>query len=286
VVIPAAPPAWWGKPKAADAPAPAKVAAAEFLNTVGSNNWAVSGTRSDTGAAIVADDMHLGISLPAIWYRAALQFPDGKGGQRRMVGVTLPGAPLIVVGSNGNVAGLHQQLWRLHGLHRARYRCGQAGPGAHAGRLGKPVVHEETILVKGAPAAKLAVRETSLGPIREALGAATRCTGPRIWRAQSTSTCQTGWADSLDQALEIAPTLGIPAQNFVGGDDKGTSAGPSPVRCRAVLPAAWRRLIRCRRQCGGGVARLAVAGRISESGESRFGQLATANSRQLAQRGL
>jgi penicillin amidase len=104
VVIPAAPPAWWGKPKAADAPAPAKVAAAEFLNTVGSNNWAVSGARSDTGAAIVADDMHLGISLPAIWYRAALQFPDAKGGQRRMVGVTLPGAPLIVVGSNGKVA--------------------------------------------------------------------------------------------------------------------------------------------------------------------------------------
>jgi len=115
--IPDTPPVWWGKPKAAASTAltdpkaasvqalfGTKLASADFLNTVGSNNWAVAGSRSDTGAAIVADDMHLGISLPAIWYRAALQFPDGKGGQRRIVGVTLPGAPVVVVGSNGHVA--------------------------------------------------------------------------------------------------------------------------------------------------------------------------------------
>jgi penicillin amidase len=51
-------------------------------------------------------------------------------------------------------------------------------------------------------------------------------------------------ADTLDQALEIAATLGIPAQNFMGGDDKGnigwTIAGPLPRRARP----AWRRLTR------------------------------------------
>ncbi|NYE59609.1 penicillin amidase [Duganella sp. 1224] len=225
VVVPAAAPAWWGKPNGADAGAPLKMAQAEFLNTVGSNNWAVAGSRSDTGAAIVADDMHLGIQLPAIWYRAALQFPDGKGGQRRMVGVTLPGAPFVVVGSNGHVSwgftnsyGDYLDLIALDGK-----------------ALKAAVVHEETILVKGAPAVKLAVRETPLGPVREVLGRsyavhwAAHLPGAVNFNAGKLES-----ADTLEQALAIAPTLGIPAQNFVGGDDKGnigwTIAGPLPRR--------------------------------------------------------
>jgi penicillin amidase len=243
VVIPAAPPAWWGKPKAADAPAPAKVAAAEFLNTVGSNNWAVSGARSDTGAAIVADDMHLGISLPAIWYRAALQFPDAKGGQRRMVGVTLPGAPLIVVGSNGKVAwgftnsyGDYMDFIALDTDASKPARCTQAG-------WETPVVHEETILVKGAPAAKLAVRDLAR-PIREALGRSYALHWTAHLPGAVNFNLQTGIGRHAGSGAGDRATLGIPAQNFVGGDDKGnigwTIAGPLPRRA----PAAWRRLIR------------------------------------------
>jgi penicillin amidase len=171
VVIPAAPPAWWGKPRAAQDTASPRVAAAEFLNTVGSNNWAVAGSRSDTGAAIVADDMHLGINLPAIWYRAALQFPDGKGGQRRVVGVTLPGAPVVVVGSNGHVAWGFTNSYGDY-LDLIALDTDAAKPGQVRTQAGweTPVLHEETILVKGAAAEKLAVRETSLGPIRESAG--------------------------------------------------------------------------------------------------------------------
>ncbi|MBV7537707.1 penicillin acylase family protein [Duganella sp. sic0402] len=223
VVIPAAAPAWWGKPKAADAPAPARVAQAEFLNTVGSNNWAVAGSRSDTGAAIIADDMHLGIQLPAIWYRAVLQFPDGKGGQRRMVGVTLPGAPFVVVGSNGHVAwgftnsyGDYLDFIELDGKETL-------------------VTHEETILVKGAQPVRLAVHETSLGPIREVQGRSYAVHwAAHLPGAVNLNIAHLETADTLKQALAIAPTFGMPAQNFVGGDDKGnigwTIAGPLPRR--------------------------------------------------------
>nr|WP_161021749.1 penicillin acylase family protein [Duganella lactea] len=232
VVIPATPPAWWGKPKAADAPAPAKLAQAEFLNTVGSNNWAVAGSRSDTGAAIVADDMHLGIQLPAIWYRAALQFPDGKGGQRRMVGVTLPGTPFVVVGSNGHVAwgftnsyGDYLDFVELEGKE-------------------PQVAHEETILVKGAPAVKLVVRETALGPIRE-VGARSYAVhwAAHLPGAVNLNIAHLEMADTLDEALAIAPTLGIPAQNFVAGDSKGnigwTIAGPMPRRAAAGMASTY-----------------------------------------------
>jgi penicillin amidase len=113
VPVPAAAPSWWGQPGPRDAAllasaAPLPWQMAETLDTmesnIGSNNWAVAGARSATGGAIVSDDMHLGIKLPNTWYRALLQVPDSNGSTRRIVGVTLPGTPFIVVGSNGHVA--------------------------------------------------------------------------------------------------------------------------------------------------------------------------------------
>ncbi|MDX1607409.1 MAG: penicillin acylase family protein, partial [Candidatus Competibacterales bacterium] len=70
---------------------------------VGSNAWAVAGTLTDHGGALLANDMHLGLRLPPVWYRVVLDFP-GDGERHRVVGVTLPGAPAIVVGSNGELA--------------------------------------------------------------------------------------------------------------------------------------------------------------------------------------
>ena len=72
----------------------------------GSNNWAVDGAHSASGAALVANDMHLAINVPIIWYRASLAFPNPSQPDttERITGVTLPGLPSIVVGSNGHVA--------------------------------------------------------------------------------------------------------------------------------------------------------------------------------------
>ncbi len=74
----------------------------EFL--VGSNNWAVGSSAGRDQRAILASDMHLGLSVPTIWYRALLQTPLLDGRQRRLVGVTLPGTPVLIEGSNGRVA--------------------------------------------------------------------------------------------------------------------------------------------------------------------------------------
>jgi penicillin amidase len=66
---------------------------------IGSNNWAVAKSKTSDGRAIVANDMHLGLSVPNIWYRAALRYGDVE-----ISGVALPGAPGVVAGSNGHVA--------------------------------------------------------------------------------------------------------------------------------------------------------------------------------------
>jgi penicillin amidase len=71
---------------------------------VGSNNWAVAGKIGRDGKAIIASDMHLGLNVPTIWYRAMMKTPSIDGTLRRLIGVTLPGAPIMVEGSNGSVA--------------------------------------------------------------------------------------------------------------------------------------------------------------------------------------
>ena len=66
---------------------------------IGSNSWVVSGRLTPDGAPLVANDMHLDVRVPNTWYRALLEWPDN-----RIVGVTLPGFPAIVVGSNTFIA--------------------------------------------------------------------------------------------------------------------------------------------------------------------------------------
>ena len=68
-----------------------------------SNGWAVSGRHTDSGSAIVANDMHLALRLPNTWYRMRLRV-QGASPSIDVTGVTLPGIPTVVAGSNGRVA--------------------------------------------------------------------------------------------------------------------------------------------------------------------------------------
>ena len=70
-----------------------------FVDGKGSNNWAVSGSRSSTGYAILAGDMHLSLTLPAIWYEVHLSTPT-----MNTYGVTIPGAPVPVEAFNDYLA--------------------------------------------------------------------------------------------------------------------------------------------------------------------------------------
>ncbi|HJY39570.1 MAG TPA: penicillin acylase family protein, partial [Steroidobacteraceae bacterium] len=71
---------------------------------VGSNSWAVAGTHAQGNAALLANDMHLSLRLPHIWYRARLIVGSGSEAPRDLVGVTLPGLPMLIAGSNGHIA--------------------------------------------------------------------------------------------------------------------------------------------------------------------------------------
>ncbi|MEN3277642.1 MAG: penicillin amidase [Massilia sp.] len=278
--LPPAPPSWWG-----GAAPGARLAAIDSDHLVGSNNYALAGSRSTTGAAIVADDMHLGLQLPNIWYRLALAYPDGRGGERRLVGMTLPGAPpLIIAGSNGHVAWGFTNSYGDY-LDLVELGVDDARPGEVRTPNGweRPAEHVETLRVKGQPDERLVVRETTLGPIRTV--------GPRgyalHWVAHDPGAVNLNHlrleeAATLDAALAVAAVDGIPAQNFVAGDAAGnigwTIAGRLPQRARGGIETSFPLPV------DGGTP--PWRGLLAPEDYPRVvnpasGQLSTANSRQL-----
>lgn len=186
---------------------------------VGSNNWAVAGWRSGTGRALLANDMHLGIRVPNTWYRARLQVNDDID----VTGVTLPGVPAVVAGSNGRIAwgftnsyGDWVDLVELETdpQDAARYRVPEGWESFEQ--------VQEIIQVKGGEDQLLDLRLTRWGPVVHFYGRDYAL----LWTAHHEEAAnlellKIEQAGSVAQAMEIVNRAGTPAQNFVVADDQG-----------------------------------------------------------------
>lgn len=218
----------------------------------GSNNWAVAGTHTASGAALLADDMHLGLAVPNVWYRARLQV--AKAGDEAAVdvtGVTLPGVPLIVVGSNGHVAwGFTNSQGDWIDLIVLQENPSQ--PGLYATPEGpKPFrTVREMIRVRGSADERLEVLETIWGPVFDRDHAGRRRAA--AWSAHDPHATnfalrEMETARDVEQALDIAARCGAPPQNFVAADAQGnigwTIMGSIPVRrgYDSRVPSDWSR---------------------------------------------
>jgi penicillin amidase len=132
---------------------------------VGSNNWVVAGGRSVSGKPLLANDPHLGLTTPSLWYFAALTAPGV-----RVIGATLPGLPGIVIGRNDRVAwsftntGVDQQDFYLERLH-------PEDPGQYQTPDGwaRFATHVERIRVRGGDDVELTVRRSRHGPVLSGL---------------------------------------------------------------------------------------------------------------------
>ncbi len=194
----------------------------------GSNNFAVAGALTGDGRAIVANDMHLGLRAPNIWFRARLRYPDPRApaGRVDVSGFTLPGVPAVIVGSNTHVAwGFTNAYGDWLDWYRVRYI--DASHTRYATAQGdEPVrVFQERIAVKGAPDTVISVRETRWGPITQNdgdEGLALRWTAHQ--GGLNFGLGDFAHAADLDAALDIARGVGIPAQNLLIGDASGRIA--------------------------------------------------------------
>jgi penicillin G amidase len=128
---------------------------------VGSNAWVVGPGRSTTGGALLANDPHLGLQAPGVWYLAHLETPG-----LALVGATIPGVPAVVLGHNGTVAwGFTNTGADTQDLFVER--IDPEDPGRYLTPAGAApfAVREELIEVAGGAPVPLAVRATRHGPV-------------------------------------------------------------------------------------------------------------------------
>lgn len=82
----------------------AKSSSIEETPTLGSNAWAIPGEFTTSGKPILSGDPHLAVTMPNLWYRNRLIFQDDKTTTNEVVGASIPGIPMVVIGTNGHVA--------------------------------------------------------------------------------------------------------------------------------------------------------------------------------------
>ena len=205
----------------------------------GSNAFAVGGLATRSGAAMVANDMHLSLRVPNTWYRVEMSWPAPDGGERiRFMGVTVPGGPLPVSGSNGHVAwGFTASYADTADLvpveHDSEAEILYRTPAGDA-RIEKRTT---TVKVRGGDPVQVTHEWTKWGPVvgRDARGRRLAL----LWVAHQPGAIDLGFtaitsARNADQAIAVARSAGLPALNMVIAEAEGrvawTIAGKLPER--------------------------------------------------------
>lgn len=189
----------------------------------GSNAWVVAGTKTQDGRAILANDMHLGISVPNIWYRVELNY-----GNLHAAGVLLPGTPVLVAGSNSHLA------WgatNLSGdfLDLVTLEINPDNPDEYRVNDGWQRFERfsEQIVVKNSVHREITVRQTIWGPVsREPL-----LSKPVAihWTALDSEAVNIDLidleqSDNLEQAITVVNRTGGPQLNVLFADKQGRIA--------------------------------------------------------------
>ncbi len=228
-------------PQASALAAVERRAPAGYVEGMGSNNWVVSGAHTRSGKPLLANDPHLGLQAPALWYMAHLQAPGLD-----VAGATLPGAPIVVLGHNQRIAwGFTNTAPDVQDLYIERIRPGDTTQYQTPDGWAAFETRTEILHVKDGPDVTLPVRVTRHGPVisdaNEAVGTAAAPLGGQYvvafqWTALRTDdlTFQAGlkmntatdWA-SFTAALR---DFHSPQQNIVYADVDGNIGFMAPGR--------------------------------------------------------
>jgi penicillin amidase len=133
----------------------------EIRHSLGSNDWVVSGEHTATGKPLLANDMHLELTLPPIWYEVHLTAPEWN-----VKGFALPGAPMVVVGHNDRIAwGFTNNGADVLDLYIETFNPGNPDEYRVNGAWKSADVYDEVIRVKGGPDQHLRLVVTRHGPV-------------------------------------------------------------------------------------------------------------------------
>ena len=236
------------------------------LDGKGSNNWVVPGSHTVSGKPLLANDPHLALSSPAIWYFAHLKAPAGElpGGQKHpaldVIGATLPGLPFVVLGRTSGVAwGFTNTGPDVQDLYLEQLDTAQPGQYRTPDGWRAFTERSETIRVKGQADIALKVRSTRHGPVisdvqpqYKGLIDTNRYAVSLHWSALTPDNktieagMQANWAQSVSQLQQAFANHHAPMQSVVMADTSGEVAyravGKVPTRApqndiRGVAPS-------------------------------------------------
>lgn len=200
---------------------------------IGSNAWVAGRGKTADGRAILANDMHLDVGVPNIWYRVQLRY-----NRVECIGVVVPGIPVVIAGSNGSVS---WGLTNVEGdfLDLVRLEINRNNPQEYATPDGweRFTVRTEHIAVKGAAGRMVEIKGTRWGPLT-----AEPLMGQAValhWTALDPEAVDLGLlrmdrARSVWDGIAVATRAGAPPSNVLLADAEGhiawTYMGKIPVR--------------------------------------------------------
>lgn len=210
----------------------------------GSNNWAVSGQKTQSGRPILCNDPHLGLSLPSLWYEMQLHTPESNA-----YGVSFPGSPAIIIGFNDHIAwGVTNGTRDVKDYYAIRFKD-ESRAAYWFDSAWKPAEQKiEEIKVKGSPSIFDTVAYTIFGPVQydasfDGFGRATASTNFALrWKAHDGSNefntfyllnRAKGYADYV----EAIKGFTCPGQNFVFASKSNEVA----IWHQGQFPAKWKR---------------------------------------------
>ncbi len=204
---------------------------------VGSNNWVVDGSKTATGKPLLANDPHLGIQMPSIWYEVGLH-----GGGFDVVGVSFPGVPGVIIGHNQRIAwGVTNVGPDVQDLFIEKINPDNPHQYEFEGRWVDMEVVREEIKVKGQEPVTVDVRITRHGPIINDV--VSDLDQPLAFRwtaldggALFGSVFDIDQADNWEEFRTALRKWAAPSQNFVYADVDGNIGyqmpGQIPIRAK------------------------------------------------------
>ncbi len=133
----------------------------DVRHMLGSNNWVVSGAHTATGKPLLANDTHLELTIPPIWYEVHLTAPGWN-----VKGFTLPGAPMVVIGHNDRIAwGFTNNGADVLDLYIETFNPANPAEYRFNGKWRRADIFDEVIHVKGGPDERLNLVVTRHGPV-------------------------------------------------------------------------------------------------------------------------
>lgn len=208
----------------------------------GSNNWAVAGSKTKSGAPILCNDPHLGLHFPCLWYEMQISTPT-----MNVYGVSFPGAPSIVIGFNDSCAwGVTNAGRDVKDYYEIKFRDATMQQYMYNGKWTETTFRNEIIKIKEQKSDTEKIAMTVFGPVMYDKSYPNMSKNGKYyavrWKAQDQSNELLSFL-KLDRAknfvdyIKAISTYQCPGQNFIFASKKGDIA----IRQQGQFPAKWWR---------------------------------------------